>query len=207
MAAGPSRPSGRIRPDAKLRQVAYLDPVMTIATPTFAYRLRSHVLALALLLAASQLAHPPRAEGQAVPAAYGFISGSAAGLLVTTGIFVAKARAGSYLYSLDDMLAPRWEIVPAFGMPIGAAVLGIADEQRLASSVAWGAGGFAVGALAGYGVGALFSDTDQGKWAGAIIGAAAGVLAGSIYGVAAHDGGDPVPGGLSPGLTLRIPVP
>jgi hypothetical protein len=131
-----------------------------------------------------------------VPATYGALAGGAAGVLVTTGIFVAKARAGSFIYSLDDALAPRWEVVPAVAMPVGGFVMGLDDDQRLARSIAWGGAGFAAGALAGYGIGELFSDTDQGKWAGAIIGSAAGVLAGSLYGILSYeaDGGpSPVP--------------
>lgn len=133
---------------------------------------------------------------QAVPAAYGALAGAAGGVLVTTGIFVAKARAGSYIYSLDDALAPRWEIVPAVVMPVGGFVMGLDDEQRLARSITWGSAGFAVGALAGYAVGELLSETDQGKWAGAIIGSAAGVLAGSLYGMLSYEAEDrtsPIP--------------
>jgi len=131
---------------------------------------------------------PAAAHGQqAVPAAYGALSGAAGGVLVTTGIFVAKARAGSYIYSLDDALAPRWEIVPAVAMPVGGFVVGLDDEQRLARSIAWGSAGFAAGALAGYALGELLSETDQGKWAGAIIGSAAGVLAGSLYGMLSYE--------------------
>jgi hypothetical protein len=168
-----------------------------------------------LVLTAAGLVQPRTAASQAVPAAYGALGGAAAGVLVTTGIFVAKARAGSYIYSLDDALAPRWELVPTLAMPVGGVMIGLDDEQRLARSIAWGGAGFAVGGLVGYGIGDLFSDTDQGKWAGAIIGGAAGVLVGSIYGVLSYDSGESPGGpgesaasarGAAPLLSVRLPL-
>lgn len=164
-----------------------------------------------LLAAAAHTVTPRTAEAQGVPAAYGFVAGTFAGGYVTTGVFVAKARAGSYLYSLDDALAPRWEVIPAVAMPIGGFLVGLDDGQRLASSIAWGSAGFAVGTLVGLGAGELFGTTSQGRWAGAIIGSAAGLLAGSLYGALSYDppaatdqpggaGGDP------PALVIRIPL-
>lgn len=176
-------------------------------------RIRALVRAgTALLLAGVLLGGIPRATAaQGVPAAYGFVAGTFGGAYVTTGVFVAKARAGSYLYSLDDALAPRWEIVPAVAMPIGGFLLGLDDGQRLASSLAWGSAGFAVGALVGLGTGELFGTTSQGRWAGAIIGSAAGLLAGSIYGALTYD--PPVgpvrpdgPGIEPPALVIRLPL-
>ncbi len=169
-------------------------------------------LAAVLLLAGALFAGTPRtAPAQGVPAAYGLVAGTFGGAYVTTGVFVAKARAGSYLYSLDDALAPRWEIVPAVAMPIGGFLLGLDDGQRLASSLAWGSAGFAAGAFVGLGAGELFGTTTQGRWAGAIIGSAAGLLAGSIYGAltydsppapATPDGPDIAP----PALVIRFPL-
>lgn len=177
---------------------------------------RACVLPLLLMLAAMGLGRVRQAEAQAVPAAYGTLSGAAAGVLVTTGIFVAKARAGSFIYSLDDALAPRWELIPAVAMPVGGLVMGLDDDQQLARSIAWGGAGFAAGALVGYGIGELFSDTDQGKWAGAIIGSAAGVLAGSLYGMLSYDSGEtsplPIAGSAQraarrrPLLSFRVPL-
>lgn len=175
---------------------------MNRARPTTSEGRILRVSSILLALTAAGLGKPSTAASQAVPAAYGALSGAAAGVLVTTGIFVAKARAGSYIYSLDDALAPRWELVPTLAMPVGGVLLGLDDEQRLARTIAWGGAGFAVGGLLGYGIGDLFSDTDQGKWAGAIIGGAAGVLAGSIYGVLSYDSGE----GAAPLLSVRLPL-
>lgn len=164
-----------------------------------------------LLAGALHAGTPPSADAQAVPAAYGFVAGTFGGAYVTTGVFVAKARAGSYLYSLDDALAPRWEIVPALAMPVGGFLLGLDDGQRLASSLAWGSAGFAAGALVGLGAGELFGTTNQGRWAGAIIGSAAGLLAGSIYGALTYDPpAEPpapdVPNVAPPALVIRLPL-
>lgn len=149
------------------------------------------------------------AAAQGVPAAYGLVAGTFGGAYVTTGVFVARARAGSYLYSLDDALAPRWEMIPAVVMPVGGFLLGLDDGQRLASSIAWGGAGFAAGALVGLGAGELFGTTSQGRWAGAIIGSAAGLLAGSIYGALTYDAPDEPArfdgGAGTPALVIRIP--
>lgn len=169
-------------------------------------------MAAALLLVAGTFGGTPRtASAQGVPAAYGLIAGTFGGAYVTTGVFVAKARAGSYLYSLDDALAPRWEIVPAVAMPVGGFLLGLDDGQRLASSLAWSSAGFAAGALVGLGAGELFGTTNQGRWAGAIIGSAAGLLAGSIYGALTYDppaepASPDVPNLEPPVLVIRLPL-
>lgn len=180
---------------------------------TFRGRGRALVRAGAVLLLAGCLfaATPRTAAAQGVPAAYGLVAGTFGGAYVTTGVFVAKARAGSYLYSLDDALAPRWEVVPAVAMPIGGFLLGLNDGQRLASSLGWGSAGFAAGALVGLGAGELFGTTNQGRWAGAIIGSAAGLLAGSIYGALTYDEpeGPTMPDGPNiepPALVIRLPL-
>lgn len=172
-------------------------------------RLRRGFIGLATI-AALALGHPARAGAQAVPAGYGLLAGAAGGVLVTTGVFVAKARGGSFLYSLEDALAPRWELIPAAAMPIGGFAMGLDDDQRLARSIAWGGGGFAVGALVGYGVGDLFGETSQARWAGAVIGSAAGLLGGSIIGAASYEAdpqnGNPEPASGSPALVIRLPL-
>jgi len=166
----------------------------------------------ALLVAGALHADAPgTAAAQGVPAAYGLVAGTFGGAYVTTGVFVAKARAGSYLYSLDDALAPRWELIPAVTMPIGGFVLGLDDGQRLASSLAWGSAGFAAGALVGLGAGELLGTTNQARWAGAIVGSAAGLLAGSIYGALTYDPPDRStrpngPDVTPPVLVFRFPL-
>lgn len=163
------------------------------------------------IVAAGLCGHPRSARGQPVPAAYGLIGGTVAGIYVTTGVFVTKARAGSFIYSLEDALAVRWELIPLVVMPVSSFAVGLDDGQRLASSIKWGGAGFAAGAAVGLGVGTLLRQDGGGsesQWAGAIIGSAAGLLAGSIYGMLAYEdeveeGGEE--GGAFPGFTVRIP--
>lgn len=147
--------------------------------------------------------HRP-SPAQAVPAAYGLFVGTVGGVYATTGIFVAKARTGAYIYSLEDALVPRWELVPVAVMPIGGLVLGLTDDQRLANSIKWAGAGFVTGAAVGLGIGTLFGERGEGQWAGAIIGSAAGLLAGSIYGALAHDDGEGA-GMEGPVLSFRVP--
>lgn len=142
------------------------------------------MLLFALLCLAGR---PDAARAQEVPAAYGLIAGTAAGVYVTTGIFVARARAGSYIYSLEDVIGPRWELIPAVAMPVGGLLVGAENGQRLASSLVWGGAGFVAGAAVGLGMGELLGDTSQGRWGGLIIGSAAGLLAGTIYGAVTYD--------------------
>lgn len=162
--------------------------------------------ATGLLVAIGLFGSPRSSPAQAVPAAYGLFTGTVAGVYVTTGIFVAKARTGAYLYSMEDALTPRWELIPIATMPIGGLVLGFADDQRLASSIKWAGAGFVAGAAVGLGASTLLHKTGEGQWAGAVIGSAAGVLAGSIYGALSHEGGDGGGGAEVPVLSFRIPL-
>lgn len=143
---------------------------------------------LGLLAAGCLLSTPRTSDAQGVPAAYGLITGTLGGIYVTTGIFVTKARMGSFIYSLEDALAPRWELIPVVVMPVGSVVVGLDDGQRLANGIKWASAGFAAGAVVGLGVGTLLRETGaESQWAGAIIGSAAGLLAGSIYGALSYD--------------------
>lgn len=157
-----------------------------------------------VLVTAGLFGTPRPSTAQAVPAAYGLFAGTVGGVYVTTGIFVAKARTGAYIYSLEDALVPRWELIPVAVMPVGSLVLGLADDQRLANSIKWAGAGFVTGAAVGLGLGTLFGERGEGQWAGAIIGSAAGLFAGSIYGALSHDEGEG--GGMEgPVLSFRVP--
>lgn len=164
------------------------------------------------LCLAACLLSPRPVPAQGVPAVYGLVSGTVAGVYVTTGVFVTKARTGSFLYSLEDALRPRWELIPVAVMPIGGFVLGLADDQRLAHGIKWGAAGFAAGAVAGLGVGTLLRDAGgESQWAGAIIGSAAGLFVGSLYATLSYSDEETEPGGGSsagtfPIVTFRVPL-
>ena len=108
------------------------------------------------------------------------IGGALVGLLVTLAIVVAQAQAGVYIFALDDLLAVRWEILPIPGVAIGAFLL----ARRRPGAMAWTTVAGFVGMLLGVVVGALLGTAllapDVGTWAGGVIGAAVGVVAGSL---------------------------
>jgi hypothetical protein len=160
----------------------------------------------AVLVASLVGTRPEPAEAQAVPAAYGLITGTISGVYMTTGIFVTKARLGSYLYSLDEAFRLRWELAPIVLMPIGSVAVGIDDGQRLARSIKYGSVGFALGALAGFGVSALVirAEGREDEWASTVIGSAAGLLAGSLYGALSYE--DDGAGGGGPGFPIAFSV-
>lgn len=108
----------------------------------------------------------------------GGVVGVGVGFFLTLAIFVAEARAGRYVYSLDDLTLWRWEALPTWtGLVTGAVVAWRAP--RLAWGVLWR--GLAVAALAGaagWGVGPLVWVGRSAPWAGAVLGAAGGLLVG-----------------------------
>lgn len=170
-----------------------------------------HLAAVCLLAASLVYVRPQPAEAQAVPAAYGLITGTISGAYVTTGIFVTKARLGSFLYSSDEALALRWENVPIVLMPIGSLLVGLDDGQRLARSVQWGSAGFAMGAIAGFGVSVLIirGEGREDEWASTVIGSAAGLLVGSLYGALSYDNDDAggeAGGGFPFALSFKVPL-
>ena len=59
--------------------------------------------------------------------------GAVLGFIVTLAIVVAKARTGSYIFGLDDLLAFRWDVLP---IPLGA-VAGFRLGRKRPHSVAW----------------------------------------------------------------------
>lgn len=165
-----------------------------------------HVAFTCVLVAYLVGVRPQRVEAQAVPAAYGLITGTISGAYITTGIFVTKARLGSFLYSSDEAFALRWENAPVVLMPVGSLLVGLDDGQRLARSIQWGSAGFALGAVAGFGVSALIirAEGREDEWASTVIGSAAGLLVGSLYGALSYedDGGD----GGGPGFPIAFSV-
>ena len=102
------------------------------------------------------------------------------GFIVTLALVVAQARAGKYIFGLDDLLAFRWDVLP---IPLGA-VAGFLLARKRPHSVAWAtACGFAalvLGVVTGALVGGLTREPDVGRWAGGVIGGAVGLLLGCI---------------------------
>jgi hypothetical protein len=124
---------------------------------------------------------PPAAGQQVLPALAGGAAGLAAGGYVAIGIVTTQARRGRYLYSTEDALG--WHATPILVGPTVGFFIGLVDQERLRRTVIGGAVGGFVGMSAGAIVGQWIWDPPEGRWAGAVIGSAAGLLTGSLIGV------------------------
>lgn len=159
---------------------------------------------LALLLAGA--ASPGRAAGQTVPAILGTVGGFVAGTYTTTAVYVTKARFGRFLFSVDDALTLTPEILPMVAGPVAGGWLGAESKVALGRAMGWGAVGFLGGAALGVGVGHLIWRDQEGRWAGAIIGSAAGMLTGAVLGALDGLGDDEAEPAMVPLLSVRIPL-
>lgn len=143
-------------------------------------------LRLALAMAAVVLftlptpAQPQGFREEIVPALVGGTLGLAGGGYVAVGIVTLQARRGNHLYSARDALG--WESSPIL---IGAGTgffLGITDEDRLRRAVL---GGLVAG-FVGTGIGMAYGEANwappEGRWAGGVIGGAAGLILGVVTG-------------------------
>lgn len=141
------------------------------------------VLVLLGLLLAGDVFHAPRplaGQKQLIPALAGGVAGFAAGGYVAIGIVTLQARRGRYLYSSEDALG--WHATPILVGPSVGFLIGLFDQERLRRTVIGGAvGGFASTGI-GMIVGQYIWAPPEGRWAGAVIGSAAGLLAGSLIG-------------------------
>ncbi|HSJ13372.1 MAG TPA: glycine zipper 2TM domain-containing protein [Longimicrobiales bacterium] len=163
------------------------------------------------LLAAALLC-PGRAAAQddgfrVLPAAAGGVLGIMGGGYVALSIIVAEARAGKYIHDFDDVFG--WRSLPAIaGASLGTG-LGIYSPERLRRAVIMGFAGFGGGAMAGYVIGRLVWREPEGRWAGAAIGAGAGLAIGYVLGALTASGDDDITGssGTSAPVLIRISVP
>lgn len=146
-------------------------------------RLR-HVAAVGALLLSLPFAHPPKVAAQSTvaSAALGAGGGFVVGTYSMMAIYVTKARFGHFLFSLDEVLAIRPEILPVVAGPIAGAWVGAESSTALGRAVGWGSLGFVGGAAIGAGAGHLIWGTPEGRWAGGIIGSAIGLLSGVVLG-------------------------
>lgn len=108
----------------------------------------------------------------------GLSLGPLLGFYLTVAIFVAKARRGEYLFSLDDLTEPRWELLPVvLGLWLGAWVGG-EGIATLGRALAWTVAGLVAFAAVGWPTGALLWPDASGPWAGAVICSAFGLILG-----------------------------
>lgn len=108
------------------------------------------------------------------------VGGLVMGFIVTLAIVVAKARYGTYIFALEDLVAFRWDILPIF---IGAAA-GFRLAYRRPHAVAWatvaGFGAMVLGIVLGFFLGRVIWGDGAGPWAGGVIFGALGLVGGSV---------------------------
>ncbi|NNF26286.1 MAG: hypothetical protein HKN73_03565, partial [Gemmatimonadetes bacterium] len=154
---------------------------------------------VAVVIAAEPALEGRRIEAQVLPAVVGGVGGLLAGAYVTTGVFVLKSRAtGWVMHSVETLIEPAPELLPLVAGPVAGALLGARSSGRLEAGAAWAGIGLASGAGLGALAGHLIWNSVEGRWAGGIIGSAAGLLVGSVVGAATHDEGGPEPPGIPP---------
>jgi len=165
---------------------------------------RCRSLVCAFTLISTLLVGSPKATAQLVPALAGGVVGAVAGGVTTLGIFVARSRAGNFIFDYGDVQEIRLETLPVVLFPLAGIVLGATDAARL-RDVGIGAGlGLVVGGALGVALGASLSESSEGRWAGGIIGSAAGLVVGAVVGSLTADSG----GGNGPSVSLAsIQIP
>jgi hypothetical protein len=178
----------------------------------------ARVLILSLLLLAGVLVPPPRPlaaqddggfpEMEILPALIGGATGLAAGGYVAIGIVTLQARRGRYLYSSEDALG--WHAAPILIGPSVGFMIGLFDQERLRRTVIGGAVTGFLGTGIGMVVGTYVWPPPEGRWAGAVIGSAAGLLVGSLAGALwpARESAEEVPAAegrsIPIGVTIRF---
>jgi hypothetical protein len=146
-----------------------------------------------------------RASAQVLPAAAGAVGGLVAGVIVTTATVVLEARMGRYVYGLDELISVRPEVLPILIGPVAGAVLGARSPLALGRAGTGALLGIAGGIALGTGAGALIWSTSEGRWAGAIIGGAAGMLTGAVLYASLGNGDDGESPGVTAAFSIRVP--
>jgi hypothetical protein len=137
------------------------------------------LLTLALLTPASLRAQDP--QSRALATSLGGLAGMGAGGYLTVSVVVLEARFGRYIHDVDDVIG--WRAAPILLGGLAGAGLGLYSPERLQGAVVYGAGGLALGALAGLAIGSAIWEPPEGRWAGAAIGAGVGLIIGNTIGV------------------------
>jgi hypothetical protein len=107
----------------------------------------------------------------------GLVGGAVVGLILTLGLVVARAQLdGAYFHDPDELIS--WVGIPLAAGPLVGAWIGAAHPPGR-SVMVWSAFGLVVGILVGAILGSAVTDDPSGPWAGMVMGAAAGVLAGA----------------------------
>ena len=120
------------------------------------------------------------AQGEVLGGVLGAGGGLVAGTTVSLGLIVFSARTErDFIHGPGDIVGLNG--IPALAGVVGGLWLGASDPDRLEAFGAWTGAGLALGAGLGAMIGeAVTRDDPSGKWAGGVIGAAGGVLAGIL---------------------------
>jgi len=172
-------------------------------------RIRTRALASAIALLGGAWLGASPLQAQALPATLGAVGGLAAGTYTVVGIYVAEARFGKYLYSLDEALSPRLELLPMVAAPIAGVAMGLSDNERLESAGLWGGVALLAGTAVGIPLGRWAWGSGEGTWAGGIIGGALGLLTGIVAGALVEPDAPALSGAGGPripiGITISVP--
>ena len=124
-----------------------------------------------------------RAAAQApiARAAIGGAVGVVEGAVVSLAVMVAQARFGDeYVESPADVFSWGWKAVPVVVAPVVGLTFGLAGEDAFRGSLLGSASGMAIGATVGGLIGKFTSGSKEATWAGAIMGAGAGLTVGRL---------------------------
>jgi hypothetical protein len=144
-------------------------------------------------------------ERRILPAAIGGAAGVVGGGYVALAVVVTETRFGRYLHDYQDIFG--WRSLPVIvGGGLGTA-LGYYSPERLKWAIIGGYIGMAAGGLIGLGVGQLAWRPPEGRWAGAAIGAGAGLVIGYLTGALTADSGDDLGNSEAAAIPLTIRIP
>ena len=145
-------------------------------------RLRSALVGAVLLALLGGAPRPASAQNTFLTGSAGSVGGLVAGTTVTLGLIVANARLErDFIHGFDDLISLQGLPVPV-GI-IAGGVLGAHDPERAERVGLLSGAGLVVGSSLGALIGeAMTRDDPSGKWAGGVMGAAAGVVIGAFLG-------------------------
>lgn len=110
----------------------------------------------------------------------GLAAGAVVGFYLTLAIFVAEARGGDYVFSLDDLTEVRWQVLPTIVGFVSGVLLGWRSVRALLLTLLV----VLVCALAlvpvGWFGGSALWVGRSAPWAGAVLASALGVLGGTL---------------------------
>ena len=113
-----------------------------------------------------------------VAALTGLLVGAILGFFLTLAVFVAQARQGIYLFSLDDISPLHWQAIPTYLGAAAGAWAGWQGRRILLPGVAFALAGALLLTPVGWFVGSWLWPEISGAWAGATLAAALGLLVG-----------------------------